>query len=132
MADSRWGMFPVPSLIINNIIMTSPLLSQATHVLANLLIFSETLLFKYFTFLSPNVPCEGEWQEVAEFVGCMYLSKPRYQRHKAGFQEVTFHLKNFNPSLTSRAVIFPSHSQPWSLYKQWTVRSRISFLTQRS
>ena len=46
MADSRWGMFPVPSLIINNVIMTSPLLSQVTHVLANLLIFSETLLFK--------------------------------------------------------------------------------------
>ena len=48
------------------------------------------------------------------------------------FQKRDFHLQTANPSLTSRAVIFPSQSQPQSSYKQWTIRSRISFLTQRS
>ena len=44
MAES--SLFPI--LVINDVIMTSLLLLKIINVLANFLILSDTLLFKYF------------------------------------------------------------------------------------
>ena len=46
MAES--SLFPI--LVINDVIMTSLLLLKIINVLANFLILSDTLLFKYFCF----------------------------------------------------------------------------------
>ena len=43
-------MDPDPSLIINDVIMTSLLLLKISYVLANFLVLSDTLLFEYFCF----------------------------------------------------------------------------------
>ena len=49
MAHSGWQMVPDPSLIINDVIMTSLLLLNISYVLANVLVLSDTLLFEYFS-----------------------------------------------------------------------------------
>ena len=41
-------MAPDPSLIINDVIMSSLLLLNISYVLANFLVLSDTLLFEYF------------------------------------------------------------------------------------
>ena len=46
MADPRWRMFADSSLVIDDVIMTTPLsLLKTIYVLANFLILSDTLLF---------------------------------------------------------------------------------------
>ena len=46
--DPRWWILPVPFLLIIDVIMTSLILLNIIYVLANFLILSDTLLFKYF------------------------------------------------------------------------------------
>ena len=41
-------MVPVPSLIVNDVIMTPLLLLKIINVLANFMILSDSLLFRYF------------------------------------------------------------------------------------
>ena len=48
MADPKWLMLPIPFLEINDFMMTSLLLLKIIYVLADFLILSDTLLFKYF------------------------------------------------------------------------------------
>ena len=45
MADPRWRMVPVPSYIMNNVIVTSLLLLKVTNVLVNFLMSSKFLLY---------------------------------------------------------------------------------------
>ena len=45
MADPRWRMVPVPSYIMNNVIVTSLLLLKVINVLVNFLMLSNFLLY---------------------------------------------------------------------------------------
>ena len=45
MADPRWRMVPVPSYVINNVIVTSLLLLKVINVLVNFLMLSNFLLY---------------------------------------------------------------------------------------
>lgn len=45
MADPRWRMIPVPSYIMNNVIVTSLLLLKVINVLVNFLMLSNFLLY---------------------------------------------------------------------------------------
>ena len=52
MADPRWRMVPVPSYIINNVIVTLPLLLKVINVLVNFLMLSYFLLYlSYLRFM---------------------------------------------------------------------------------
>ena len=52
MADPRWRMVPVPSYIINNVIVTLLLLLKVINVLVNFLMLSYFLLYlSYLRFM---------------------------------------------------------------------------------
>ena len=52
MADPRWRMVPVPSYIINDVIVTLPLLLKVINVLVNFLMLSYFLLYlSYLRFM---------------------------------------------------------------------------------
>ena len=52
MADPRWRMVPVPSYIINNVIVTLPLLLKVINVLVDFLMLSYFLLYlSYLRFM---------------------------------------------------------------------------------
>ena len=52
-------MAPDPSLIINDVIMSSLLLLNISYVLANFLVLSDTLLFEYFSLQGKKI--DGSW-----------------------------------------------------------------------
>ena len=59
MADPRWRMVPVPSYVINNVIVTSLLLLKVINVLVNFLMLSNFLLYlSNFPFM---VTLRGTW-----------------------------------------------------------------------
>lgn len=52
-------MVPDPSLIINDVIMTSLLLLNIIYVLANFFVLSDTSLFEYFSLQGKKI--DGSW-----------------------------------------------------------------------
>ena len=66
MAHSGWQMVPDPSLIINDVIMTSLLLLKISYVLANFLVLSDTLLFEYFLLQGKKLMEVGFCQKIQQ------------------------------------------------------------------
>ena len=59
-------MAPDPSLIINDVIMSSLLLLNISYVLANFLVLSDTLLFEYFSLQGKKLMEVGFCQNIQQ------------------------------------------------------------------